>query len=137
MKITNAKMLEVLNFFEEIKDFFFPQKIAYAIAKNSKILTKEYEDFYLERLNMIFDNAKKNNWVVIEDGQEKCDKNGTPIIKHEYIEEFEEELNELLYYELEISGWIGVDDCAFDYNSDKYTVLSPKQLSILMDILTT
>lgn len=136
MKITNVKMIEYLSFFEEIKSFYLPQKIAYAITKNAKMLAKEYEEMYLPRINAMIENAKKNNWLVLdEDGVEKYDSNGSPIVKKDFAKNFNNEANELLLYEIDFDKWLTVEEEAFNYNDEKYTALTPQQLGLLMDIL--
>ena len=134
MKVTNIQILETLNFLQKFDDKNYPQRINYGILKNLQIYSKEHE-LYTKALQKILaaysDKTEKD-----DEGQDKMEANGLPVIQEEYREEFYQEINDLLLMEIEISPFY-VNEKIFDYEnpSGRYDTIPPKDMFTLISIL--
>lgn len=132
------KNLEIINIYQILNSFSgmkFPQKIAYAIIKNMKILQFDvdtYNTSFHSLEDKYIDDIEKD-----EHGEIKRVENGSPIFKStEKIEEFFAEYEELANIEIDINLY-HIDEELFNYddNNGKYDVLAPKDIIILQSIL--
>ena len=140
MKLTNNTMIKAIDFLRLFKDKYLPQKISYAIVKNSILLGKEYEEVYLVQVDAILEKARQEGMLLLDDKGEIIidETTGFPMTNPEnpkYKTELESRLTELLECEVTIDGFVTVDEKYFDYSDEKYDALTPNQLITLMDIL--
>lgn len=134
MKITNIQILEILNFLQKFEEKTYPQKISYGILKNLQILSKEQE-IYNKAMQKIL-KAYSDKTEKDENGSEKTELNGLPVIQEEFREEFYQEVNDLLLMEVEITPFY-VHEEIFDYENPngRYDTISPKDMLMLISIL--
>lgn len=134
-KMTNYEMVQILNNLKLFENKKLPQKISYAIVKNIMALTKEY-DVYIKQLEKLINEAKKNEKLELtENGQIIETENHIPKVKDEYKEEFNDDLEDLLLFYLDVD-YSYVDESIFDYDEkDKYDVLSPAEVFALRTCL--
>ena len=134
-KLTNHEMVQILNTLKMFENKKLPQKISYAIVKNIITLSKEY-DIYIKQLEKLINEAKKNEKLELtENGQIIETENHIPKVKDEYKEEFNDDLEDLLLFYLDVD-YSYVDESIFDYDEkDKYDVLSPAEVFALRTCL--
>lgn len=131
-KITNAHIISLINVFNGFGDKKLPQRISYAISKNLKNLNKEYE-FYQGELQKLLKNYS-DFYEKDDDGNVKILPNGIPSVTPPHDTDFENELTELLSMETDVKLY-KIDSDSFDYDDEKYDVLSPTEITNLMVIL--
>lgn len=134
-KMTNHEMVQILNNLKMFENKKLPQRISYAIVKNIMALSKEYE-VYIKQLEKIINEAKQADKLELtEDGQIIETETHIPKVKDEYKEEFNNELEDLLLFYIDID-YSYVDESVFDYDEkDKYDVLIPAELFVLRNCL--
>lgn len=134
MKIKNGDMVQMLNAYKGFEGKRLPNKIAYAIIKNTMSLSSEYE-VYSKLLTGIANKYIDDNKVKLTDsGEVEKFENGLPIVKDEYVAEFTTEIEELLMQEVEVQiKYVEEED--FNYDDSKYDVLSVSELFTLIDIM--
>ena len=134
-KLQNHEMVQILNTLKMFENKKLPQKISYAIVKNIITLSKEY-DIYIKQLEKLINEAKKNEKLELtENGQIIETENHIPKVKDEYKEEFNDDLEDLLLFYLDVD-YSYVDESIFDYDEkDKYDVLSPVEVFTLRNCL--
>lgn len=134
MKMTNKSLVNAINTLDKYGKMKLPQKISYAITKNTIILKREY-DIYNTQLIKIF-NDYGEYISKDKDGKAKTYDNGLPVIKDKTLkEEMTAALVELLNIEVDIDLF-KIDFNQFDYD-DKgiYDVLTPQDILNLSTIL--
>jgi hypothetical protein len=134
MRTTNIQILESLNFLQGFEEKKYPQKISYGILKNLQIFSKEQE-IYTKALRKII-TAYEDKTEKDENGNPKYEENGLPVIKESSKEDFYKEVNDLLLLEIEINPYY-IPESAFDYENtnDRYDVISPRDMFMLISIL--
>lgn len=127
MKINNMKLVQVMNLLQGYMSKRLPQKISYAIMKNFSILSNEYQ-YYQKQYQKILEEYK-DKIELDDDGKQKTDANGVPIVKDDKSrKEIYQALEELLSIEIDIDLHLVQDEC-FDYeDSDRYDALTPADL---------
>lgn len=134
-KLTNHEMVQILNTLKMFENKKLPQKISYAIVKNIITLSKEY-DIYIKQLEKIINEAKHTDKLELtEDGQIIETETHIPKVKEEYKEEFNNDLEDLLLFCLDVD-YSYVNENVFDYDeTDRYDVLSPVEVFALRNCL--
>lgn len=132
MKITNAKLVEFVNVLNAHENDKLPQKIAYAILKNSIIMGREYK-VYIQQVQAVLDQYKPYT-IKDENGNIVLEK-GLPKVDDEHREAFYADLAEILNFEIEVDNY-KIPESAFDYDDmGKYDVLSPTDIFKLQRIM--
>lgn len=133
MTLKNIDILEINQFLKTIFDKKLPQKISYAIIKNTTVYEEE-TSYYQKALEGIL--ARYSDYIVMdENGQAIYEPNGLPRIDEEHSNDFLQEVNDLLGVDVEVKTYT-IPKETFDYDDAKYDVLSPKETLNLMKILT-
>lgn len=132
MKLKNIDIINYMNFLTSMSEKKLPQKITYAIVRNLKIIKEEY-DLYFESLNKMIksyaDNIQKD-----KDGNVQMYQSGLPKVDKTVEEEYLKEASDLLNIEVEIDMF-KIPETTFNYESEKYDVLSVKELMGLIDLM--
>lgn len=133
MNIKNYDLINIANILEHFSTLKLPQRISYAITKNSMIISRDYEVYETE-LKKIFSHYDK--YILKDDsGNIKYDSKGIPLIKSEYSEEFNKCILELLNIEIKVEFY-HISESLFEYDdSEKYDALSAKDIITLQNIL--
>jgi len=136
MKFTNFQIVKMFDDLGKYAQTKMPQKISYAITKNLMILQKEYQ-CYERELQKLFENYKDKT-EKDSDGEIKKYENGLPMIKDEYMVEFEKDLNELLSINVDVELYL-IPEEAFDYidENNRYDPLSPNDIIFLQTVICT
>lgn len=131
----NIDLIGILNTLNKFQNSKLPQKISYAITKNSIIFSKEYECYEKEltKLKEQYDEyiVKDNN------GKTEVNSSGVPKFNNADMEkEFILKLNELLSIDIEVDVYTINENC-FDYDdiNNRYDILSPSDIMYLQRIL--
>ena len=134
MKMNNGRIVMCVNKLGEFKDKKLPQKISYAIAKNTLALTNEYK-IYESELNKLNEQYREH-MNIKEDGVIELNATGIPIINNGMEAEYVSKLNDLLSIETDVNLHI-VDEECFDYDDTmgRYDTLSPLELIFLRSVL--
>ena len=132
MKLKNIDIINYMNFLASMSEKKLPQKITYAIVRNLKIIKEEY-DLYFESLNKMIksyaDNIQKD-----KEGNVQMYHSGLPKVDKTVEEEYLKEATDLLNIEIEIDMF-KIPETTFNYESEKYDVLSVKELMGLIDLM--
>lgn len=96
MKVSNQRIINIINGIGNILNMSMPVKASYAIKKNISKLEKELEAYNSERQGLLAKYAKKD-----EEGKIVVEGNNI-VIKEEYIADWNRDITELLNIELEI-----------------------------------
>ena len=135
MKIKNITLINMYNTLDKCGVYKFPQKIAYAIMKNIKILQSDVETYEVSFKKL---EEKYNDQIQKdENGEIKRGANGSPIFKsNKDAEEFFKEYSELADIEIEVDLY-QIDEELFNYDDSngKYDSLTPKDAFALQSIL--
>ena len=127
MKLTNKSLLNLINRIGELKSKKMPFAISRSLILTHKAAMENYA-VYEEQLKTLFEEYAIRD----KDGNIICESNGFPKINPEQIQNFNTALNELL----DLS--ININECSFDplvldnWDDNKYDVLTPDELEILM-----
>lgn len=134
MKYTNKEVVNIINIFDSNATKKLPQKISYAIMKNSIIFRREYE-IYEKALTKIY-NDYKDKFYLDKNGNPILDKRGLPIVHDDAKDNFEHELVELLKIEVDIDPYFIPESC-FEYDDTKgnYDALTPADNFSLIELL--
>ena len=127
MNLTNKSLLNLINRIGELKSKKMPFAISRSLILTHKAAMENYA-VYEEQLKALFEEYASRD----KDGNIVCESNGLPKIDSEQIQNFNTALNELL----DLS--ININECSFDplvldnWDDNKYDVLTPDELEILM-----
>lgn len=134
MKVKNISLLEMNAFLSQFEDKKLPQKIVFAIMKNLSIYAKE-QQFYQNALKKIL--SKYEEYIEVdENGNQKNDANGLPVIIEAQRVNFYEEINDLLMIETEIKPYyISKDVFEYEDTDNRYDTLTAKEMFLLMSVL--
>ena len=133
MKIKNIDLVNLTNLFGSCSNKRLPQKLAYAIMKNMRILDKDLS-IYREMLQKIFE-AYKPYSEKDDKGEVKVNEQGIPIVDKDHEKEFYDEINSLLLLEIEVQFYT-ISEEVFDYDEgDRYDSLSVQDMINLQEVL--
>lgn len=133
MKYKNIEVVSIVNFLNSISEKKLPQKISYAIMRNTSNFQKEC-NYYEQALKKILEGYK-DFFVKKSDNELVMTSIGVPLVDNKHIKEYMEEIQELLDIEVEIQIY-KIDSKDFDYedHNGKYDVLTVKELLQLTNL---
>lgn len=135
-KFKNSEIINAMNILGAFEDKKLPQKISYAILKNSSIISNEY-NIYSKSLKKLF-NDYDEYFEKDKDGNLRIDKvTGVPLVKDREIKnEFSKELEDLLLTEVEIDLYY-IPENVFEYDDSngRYDSLTAKEIFLLMNLI--
>jgi len=133
MILKNKDIITRMNILNEYGSKRLPQRISYAITRNVMLLSAIAES-YNKELKKIIDSYKEY-YEKDEKGNTKIDSvSGLPVIMSEHSNEFISEVMELLDIEVEVNPHF-IDESLFDYDGEKYDVLSAVDIINLQKVL--
>ena len=127
MQYKNIEVVSIVNFLNSISEKKLPQKISYAIMRNTSNFQKEC-NYYEQALKKILESYK-DFFVKKSDDELVMTSIGVPLVDNKHMKEDTEEIQELLDIEVEIQIY-KIDSKDFDYEdpNGKYDVLTVKEL---------
>lgn len=133
MKYKNIEIVNIVNFLNSISEKKLPQKISYAIMRNTSNFQKEC-NYYEQALKKILEGYK-DFFVKKSDDELVMTSIGVPLVDDKHMEEYTEEIQELLDIEVEIQIY-KIDSKDFNYEDPKgkYDVLTVKELLQLTNL---
>lgn len=133
MKYKNIEVVSIVNFLNSISEKKLPQKISYAIMRNTSNFQKEC-NYYEQALKKILEGYK-DFFVKKSDNELVMTSIGVPLVDNKHMKEYTEEIQELLDIEVEIQIY-KIDSKDFDYEdpNEKYDVLTVKELLQLTNL---
>lgn len=133
MKYKNIEIVNIVNFLNSISEKKLPQKISYAIMRNTSNFQKEC-NYYEQALKKILEGYK-DFFVKKSDDELVMTSIGVPLVDNKHMKEYTEEIQELLDIEVEIQIY-KIDSKDFDYEdpNGKYDVLTVKELLQLTNL---
>lgn len=133
MKYKNIEVVSIVNFLNSISEKKLPQKISYAIMRNTSNFQKEC-NYYEQALKKILEGYK-DFFVKKSDNELVMTSIGVPLVDNKHMKEYTEEIQELLNIEVEIQIY-KIDSKDFDYEdpNGKYDVLTVKELLQLTNL---
>lgn len=133
MKYKNIEVVSIVNFLNSISEKKLPQKISYAIMRNTSNFQKEC-NYYEQALKKILESYK-DFFVKKSDDELVMTSIGVPLVDNKHMKEYMEEIQELLDIEVEIQIY-KIDSKDFDYEdpNGKYDVLTVKELLQLTNL---
>ena len=133
MKYKNIEVVSIVNFLNSISEKKLPQKISYAIMRNTSNFQKEC-NYYEQALKKILESYK-DFFVKKSDDELVMTSIGVPLVDNKHMKEYTEEIQELLDIEVEIQIY-KIDSKDFDYEdpNGKYDVLTVKELLQLTNL---
>lgn len=133
MKYKNIEVVSIVNFLNSISEKKLPQKISYAIMRNTSNFQKEC-NYYEQALKKILEGYK-DFFVKKSDDELVMTSIGVPLVDDKHMEEYTEEIQELLDIEVEIQIY-KIDSKDFNYEdpNGKYDVLTVKELLQLTNL---
>lgn len=133
MKYKNIEVVNIVNFLNSISEKKLPQKISYAIMRNTSNFQKEC-NYYEQALKKILEGYK-DFFVKKSDDELVMTSIGVPLVDNKHMKEYTEEIQELLDIEIEIQIY-KIDSKDFDYedSNGKYDVLTVKELLQLTNL---
>ena len=133
MKYKNIEIVNIVNFLNSISEKKLPQKISYAIMRNTSNFQKEC-NYYEQALKKILEGYK-DFFVKKSDNELVMTSIGVPLVDDKHMEEYTEEIQELLNIEVEIQIY-KIDSKDFDYEdpNGKYDVWTVKELLQLTNL---
>lgn len=133
MKYKNIEVVNIVNFLNSISEKKLPQKISYAIMRNTSNFQKEC-NYYEQALKKILEGYK-DFFVKKSDDELVMTSIGVPLVDNKHMKEYTEEIQELLDIEIEIQIY-KIDSKDFDYEdpNGKYDVLTVKELLQLTNL---
>ena len=132
---TNRDIIAILNTLNQYQNSKLPQKISYAITKNTMVYSKEYECYEKELTKL---KETYDEYIVKNDkGEIEIGNFGIPKFKDTSVEkEFITKLNELLSIEVEVNAYHINEECFnYDDTNNKYDSLSPSEMLYLQRVL--
>lgn len=133
MKYKNIEIVNIVKFLDGISEKKLPQKISYAIMRNTSNFQKEY-NYYEHALKKILESYK-DFFVKKSDDELMMTSIGVPLVDDKHMNEYAEEIQELLNIEVEIQIY-KIDSKDFNYEdpNGKYDVLTVKELLQLTNL---
>lgn len=133
MKYKNIEIVNIVKFLDSVSEKKLPQKISYAIMRNTSNFQKEY-NYYEQALKKVLESYK-DFFVKKSDDELVMISIGVPLVDDKHMEEYTEEIQELLNIEVEIQIY-KIDSKDFDYEdlNGKYDVLTVKELLQLTNL---
>lgn len=133
MKYKNIEVVSIVNFLNSISEKKLPQKISYAIMRNTSNFQKEC-NYYEQALKKILEGYK-DFFVKKSDDELVMTSIGVPLVDNKHMKEYTGEIQELLDIEVEIQIY-KIDSKDFDYEdpNGKYDVLTVKELLQLTNL---
>lgn len=133
MKMTNLVMVNLMNTLQAYGTKKLPQKISFAITRNLMKISKEYEA-YDSQLKKLFESYS-DHIIKDENGNNKINASGIPIVDDSVKTEFNEQIKDLLDIEIEIDLYL-IDPEVFNYD-DKgiYDAMSAQDIIVLQSVL--
>lgn len=133
MKYKNIEVVSIVNFLNSISEKKLPQKISYAIMRNTSNFQKEC-NYYEQALKKILEGYK-DFFVKKSDDELVMTSIGVPLVDNKHMKEYTEKIQELLDIEVEIQIY-KIDSKDFDYEdlNGKYDVLTVKELLQLTNL---
>lgn len=133
MKYKNIEVVSIVNFLNSISEKKLPQKISYAIMRNTSNFQKEC-NYYEQALKKILEGYK-DFFIKKSDDELVMTSIGVPLVDNKHMKEYTEEIQELLDIEVEIQIY-KIDSKDFDYEdpNGKYDVLTVKELLQLTNL---
>lgn len=133
MKMTNLVMVNLMNTLQAYGTKKLPQKISFAITRNLMKISKEYEA-YDSQLKKLFESYS-DHIIKDEDGNNKINASGIPIVDDSVKTEFNEQIKDLLDIEIDIDIYL-IDPEIFNYD-DKgiYDAMSAQDIIVLQSVL--
>lgn len=133
MKMTNLVMVNLMNTLQAYSAKKLPQKISFAITRNLMKISKEYEA-YDSQLKKLFESYS-DHIIKDEDGNNKINASGIPIVDDSVKTEFNEQIKDLLDIEIDIDIYL-IDPEIFNYD-DKgiYDAMSAQDIIVLQSVL--
>lgn len=133
MKMTNLVMVNLMNTLQAYGMKKLPQKISFAITRNLMKISKEYEA-YDSQLKKLFESYS-DHIIKDEDGNNKINASGIPIVDDSVKTEFNEQIKDLLDIEIDIDIYL-IDPEIFNYD-DKgiYDAMSAQDIIVLQSVL--
>ena len=133
MKYKNIEVVSIVNFLNSISEKKLPQKISYAIMRNTSNFQKEC-NYYEQALKKILEGYK-DFFVKKSDNELVMTSIGVPLVDNKHMKEYTEEIQELLDIEVEIQIY-KIDSKDFNYEdpNGKYDVLTVKELLQLTNL---
>lgn len=132
MKIKNVDIINYLNVLSQFGNTRLPQKISYAITRNTSILTQEYS-IYEKELAKIFEKYEER-FEKDEQGNIKYAENGMPSFKGDTPPEFNADITTLLGIEIDVNLFL-IQSEAFDYDDPRYDSLTGNEMMLLQKII--
>lgn len=134
MKMTNLVMVNLMNTLQAYSTKKLPQKISFAITRNLIKISKEYE-IYDTQLKKLFETYS-DHIIKDEDGNDKTNTNGIPIVDDSVKTEFNEQIKDLLNIEIDIEMYL-VDPEIFNYDDKEgiYNAMSAQDIIVLQSVL--
>lgn len=133
MKYKNIEIVNIVNFLNSISEKKLPQKISYAIMRNTSNFQKEC-NYYEQALKKILEGYK-DFFVKKSDDELVMTSIGVPLVDDKHMEEYTEEIQELLDIEVEIQIYkIDIKDFNYEDPNGKYDVLTVKELLQLTNL---
>lgn len=133
MKINNIGLIAMNNTLLKYAEKYLPQKISYAITKNSILIEKELAP-YFQQLQKIIQNYEPYQ-VKDSDGEVVNLPTGIPKVDDEHMADYTQEIESLLRIDTEIELY-NISDEVFDYgDNDRYDLLSAADIFALREIL--
>lgn len=106
IKLSNERIVNTIDVLEELNNAKLPVKVAYAITKNINKVNTELVAYNKEKARLINKYAKKDN-----EGKLKTDEKGNIILIEKCIQDWNNDIAELLAIENEIDiHMINLDD---------------------------
>ncbi len=133
MKMTNLVMVNLMNTLQAYSVKKLPQKISFAITRNLMKISKEYEA-YDTQLKKLFESYS-DHIIKDENGNNKINTSGIPIVDDSVKTEFNEQIKDLLDIEIDIDMYL-IDPEIFNYD-DKgiYDAMSAQDIIVLQSVL--
>ena len=132
MLLSNLEIINDIHVLDSYGEMKLPQSISYAITRNLIVLQQEYDCYQKELtklLNHYSDDIERD-----ENGEMRLRSNGVPIISGSASEQFNADLTSLLSIEVDVALF-SVPLESFDYDGEKYDLLSAKDIYVLQNII--
>lgn len=129
----NIELVNYSNRLERYAEMKLPQKLVYAIIRNIRIISKEYET-YDKMLKSLF-RKYEDSMIHDDSGEITYAKSGIPVVEESVRAEFLDELNDLLNLEVDVKFYT-INESIFDFdNQNRYDALSIDDTLFLMKLM--
>lgn len=122
IKLTNERIINIINTLGKLNNSQLPIKVAYAISKNVNKIESELKIYNTEKAKLMDKYCEKD-----EEGKLKADEYGNVNIKEEHREDWNRDIKELLSIENEIDIHM-IELC--DLLNSNYSI-SPAELTVI------